>query len=208
MWMAWGLVVTAVVAAGVANSPSLVRAMFGNPVLLIGLIVAELAMVVGLSAGVRRLSPTAAAALFLVYSALNGLTLSVVFLVYTTASVSTTFFVTAGMFGAMAAYGYLTRRDLTRIGSLCFMALIGLILASVVNWFLASPGLYWLITYGGIAIFVGLTAYDVQKLRAIATSVEGDEALLRKSAILGALALYLDFINLFLLLLRVLGRRR
>lgn len=207
-WMTWGLLITAVVAAGVSSYPPLAKQIFATPALFFALLIAELAMVWGISAGINRLSGAAASVLFIVYSALNGLTLSIIFMIYTPASITSTFFVTAGMFGVMAAYGYTTKRDLSGLGSLCFMALIGLILASIVNLFMASSGLYWLITYAGILIFVGLTAYDMQKIRMMGSAVMDGPELAQKAAIMGALALYLDFINLFLLLLRLLGRRR
>ena len=162
----------------------------------------------GLSWGVNRMSPAIAMGAFLFYAALNGLTLSVIFLVYTAESIGLTFFITAGTFGAMCIYGATTKRDLTSLGSLCFMALFGLILASVVNIFWHSSGLYWVVTYAGVLIFVGLTAYDAQKIKQMhAAGMEGTDQD-RKAAILGALALYLDFINLFLYLLRIFGRRK
>ena len=207
-WMAGGLLLTAIVALAVANTPSLTRAIYGNPAVLIGLIIGELVLVVVLSAAINRMSAGLATALFLLYAAVNGVVLSFIFLLYTRASITTTFFVSAGTFGAMSLYGYYTKRDLTSIGSLCFMALIGLIIGSVVNLFWANEMLYWLITYAGILIFVGLTAYDAQKIKRMGLSIGGDGQLARKAAVLGALAIYLDFINLFLLLLRLLGRRR
>lgn len=207
-WMSAGLALTGVIAWVVANDPTLVRAIFGNPLLFWGLIIGELALVFILSAAVNRLSVGIATSMFLLYAALNGATLSIIFLAYTAESIATTFFVTGGTFAAMSLYGMVTKRDLTTMGNLLFMALIGLILASVVNMFWANSTLYWITTYAGILIFVGLTAYDTQKIKRMhAASVEGsDES--KKGAILGALALYLDFINLFLLLLRVLGSRR
>jgi FtsH-binding integral membrane protein len=135
-------------------------------------------------------------------------TLSIIFAVYTTASIAGTFFVTAGMFGAMAAIGWITKRDLSSLGSILFMALIGLILASIVNIFVANEALYWIITYAGVAIFCGLTAYDMQKIKKIQESgVDAYSEQGKKAAVMGALALYLDFINLFLFLLRIFGRR-
>ena len=207
-WMTLGLAITGVVAMATAQTPSLVGAIFGNPALLIGLLVGELVLVVALSAAINRLSPAVAMAMFVVYAGLNGLTLSILFLVYTQASLTSTFFVTAGTFGAMSVYGYTTKRDLTSLGSICLMGLSGLILASVVNLFLHNGTVYWMVTYGGILIFVGLTAYDTQKIKEIGLTIGPDGLLQRKAAVLGALRLYLDFINLFLLLLRLLGRRR
>lgn len=207
-WMAVGLAVTALFSMWVVNSTALQRVILGNQLVFFALIIGELILVIGLSAAIGRLSATGAAAGFLIYSALNGLTLSAVFLVYTTASITTTFFVTAGTFGIVSVYGYTTKADLSSIGNLCFMALIGVILGSVVNLFLKSEMIYWMITYIGIAVFVGLIAYDTQKLKALSLGLEREGEQSKKVAIMGALKLYLDFINLFLLLLRLLGRRR
>ncbi len=207
-WMAVGLAVTALFSMWVVNSTALQRVIFGNQLVFFALIIGELILVIGLSAAMGRLSATGAAAGFLIYSALNGLTLAAVFLVYTAASITTTFFVTAGTFGIVSVYGYTTKADLSSIGNLCFMALIGVILGSVVNLFLKSEMFYWIITYIGIAVFVGLIAYDTQNLKALSRGFSGDGEQSKKVAIMGALKLYLDFINLFLLLLRLLGRRR
>jgi FtsH-binding integral membrane protein len=206
-WMSAGLALTAVVAWWISTRPDLMQQIFRGPALII-LIVVELALVWTISAAVNRLSAATATALFMVYSALNGLTLSVIFLAYTKATLGSTFLVTAGTFGAMSVYGMVTRRDLTRFGSLLLMALIGLIIASVVNLFLKSSAMYWLITYAGVLIFVGLTAYDTQRLKIIAASTANDPAMAARYAVNGALALYLDFINLFLMLLRIMGNRR
>jgi uncharacterized protein len=162
--------------------------------------------VLGLSAGIGRLAPTTASALFIVYAALNGLTMAAIFLVYTRTSIASTFFITASTFGVMSLYGYTTKRDLTKMGSLLFMALIGLILASLVNFFLKSTALYWIITYAGVLIFVGLIAWDTQKIKRLSTQAT-DETSGRRIAIIGSLMLYLDFINLFLFLLRIFGKR-
>ena len=161
-----------------------------------------------LSAAINRIQASTAFLLFFVYSALTGLTLSVIFLAYTRASIASTFFVTAGTFAVMSFYGYTTQRDLTSWGSFLFMGLVGIILASLVNIFLHSETIYWVVTYAGILIFVGLTAYDTQTLKAMAQAGFADEETERKSAVMGALRLYLDFINLFLMLLRVMGERR
>jgi uncharacterized protein len=206
-WMAVGLAVTAVVAFWVSTQPALMAQIFRGPALII-LFIAEIGLVITISAAVQKINATAATVLFLIYSALNGLTLSVIFLVYTRGSLAGTFVVTAGTFAAMSVYGFTTKRDLTSMGSLLFMALIGLILASIVNMFWANTTLYWIITYAGVLIFVGLVAYDTQKLRYIAAQTGGEPALASRLAISGALALYLDFINLFLFLLRILGKRR
>ena len=150
----------------------------------------------------------AATGLFILYSALNGVTLSVLFYVYTSASIASTFFITAGTFGVCSAYGYFTKKDLTSIGGFLIMALIGLIIATVVNIFLASSALYWVISYAGVAIFIGLTAYDTQKIKKMSLEVEADSEQGKKGAVMGALALYLDFINMFIFLLRIFGNRR
>jgi FtsH-binding integral membrane protein len=206
-WMAGGLVTTGLVAAYTAANPALIRAIFGSGLFWV-LIVAELGIVMALSWAIKHMSPVMAISAFLFYAALNGLTLSMIFLIYTAESIGLTFFITAGTFGAMCIYGATTKRDLTSMGNLLFMALFGLILASVVNIFWHSSGLYWVVTYAGILIFVGLTAYDAQKIKRMhAAGMEGTEED-RKAAVLGALALYLDFINLFLLLLRLSGRRK
>jgi uncharacterized protein len=205
-WMAAGLALTAVVAWWVSTRPDLMAQIFRGP-MLIGLIVVELALVWIISAAVNKLSAGPATALFMLYSALNGLTLSIIFVAYTQASIASTFMVTAGTFGAMSVYGFVTKRDLTRLGSLLFMALIGFLIASVVNIFLRSPAFYWILTYVGVLIFVGLTAYDTQRLKHIAAETAGDSRMAARLAVTGALILYLDFINLFLLLLRILGNR-
>jgi len=164
----------------------------------------ELGLVITLAGAINRLSATAATLLFVAYSALNGVTLSVIALVYTANSIASTFVITAGMFGAMSAYGYMTRRDLTSWGSFLFMGLIGVVIASVVNIFVGSSTVSWFISGIGIIVFTGLTAYDTWKIKAMAAGGVGG----RKPAILGALTLYLDFINLFLMLLRFTGSRR
>jgi len=206
-WMMAGLLVTAAVASFVFNSTALSSLIFGNPLIFFGLFIVEIVAVVGLSAGINRLSPAAATAIFMGYAALNGLTLSAIFLAYTQASLTSTFFVTAGTFGAMSLYGYTTKRDLTTIGNIAIMALIGLLIASIVNIFLHSAALYWVITYAGVLIFVALTARDTQKIKHLATQVN-DESSAGRIAVLGSLILYLDFINLFIFLLRIFGVRR
>jgi FtsH-binding integral membrane protein len=207
-WMFLGLAATAAISLIVSSSPSLAKAITGNTALFIGLVVIELAMVIGLSAGINRMSASTAVLMFFVYSALNGLTLSVVFLAFTSVSIASTFFVSAGTFAVVSIYGYTTKRDLTSMGHFLFMGLIGIILASVVNFFLHSRSLYWLVTYAGVIVFVGLTARDTQRLKLMAVSGAGDGEAGSKNAVIGALALYLDFINLFLFLLRIFGRRR
>ena len=207
-WMALGLVTTAVVSLFVSSNQTIANAIYGNGALFFGLIIIELVLVVSLSAAINRISASTATLMFFAYSALNGLTLSFIFLVYTQASIASTFFITAATFGALSIYGYTTKSDLTSWGSFLFMGLIGIILASVANIFIHNQALYWIVTYGGIIVFVGLTAYDTQKLKQMAWSDFGNEAMERKASVIGALRLYLDFINLFLFFLRLTGRRR
>jgi len=205
-WMAAGLGLTAVVAYWVAAQGSYMHIL--NPGSLIVLFLVQLALVWTISGAINKINATVATVLFLLYAALNGMTLSVLFLLYTKSALASTFFVTAGVFGAMSLYGYVTKRDLTQLGSLLFMALFGIILASIVNIFVASSGLQWIITYAAVLIFVGLTAYDTQKLKMIALQTGGNPALAHRLAIVGSLQLYLDFINLFILLLRIMNDRR
>lgn len=207
-WMCAALLTTAAVSYYVVSSEQLLMTIITNRALFFGLIIAELGIVIAISAALNRLSSMAATGLFFLYAALTGATISVVFVAYTQESIFTTFLITAGTFAAMGIYGYTTKRDLTSVGSLAFMGLIGVILASVVNMFVRSTFLYTAVTYIGVLVFVALTAYDAQKIKRMGASLaEGSEAE-RKGAIIGALALYLDFINLFLLLLRIFGRRR
>ena len=204
-WMAAGLGVTALVAYAVANSP-LLGVLVQSQLLVIGLFVAQLALVFVLSARVDRLAAGTAAWLFIGYAALTGVTLSVLVLVYTGASMATTFVVTAGMFGGLAFYGTTTRRSLAGAGQFFFMGLIGLVLASIVGMFWHSDALQFLISVIGVIVFTGLTAWDAQRLKAMALEVSGSQA--GSHAVVGALSLYLDFLNLFLFLLRFLGDRR
>ena len=206
--MTMGLVITAVVAAWVAGNPRLVNSIFSNwwgPLILFG---AQIGLVIGLTAAVYKLAPGVAVALFIAYSALTGVTLSVIFWVYTDASIATTFLITAGTFGAMSLFGFVTRRDLTKMGNLLIMLLLGFVLASLVNLFLRSTAIYWILTFAGIGIFVGLIAWDTQKIKRMVASGMATGKAGSALAVMGALALYLDFINLFLLLLRLFGRRR
>jgi FtsH-binding integral membrane protein len=205
-WMFVGLGLTAVVGAAVAGSPAAMRAIASNHLLFIGALVIELALVVYLSARVQSLTPTAATLLFLVYSALNGVTLSVILLAYTGASIATTFVVTAGMFGALAVFGSTTKRSLAGAGQFFFMGLIGLVLASIVGLFWQNDALQFLISVVGVLVFTGLTAYDAQRLKQMALAIPAGQA--GAAAIGGALSLYLNFINLFLILLRFAGGRR
>jgi hypothetical protein len=208
-WMAGGLALTAITAYLVASTPALVQAILDNQILFWGLIIAEFGLVMWISAGIGRLSASMASGLFLLYSGLNGVTLSAILLAYTGSSVVGTFVVCAGMFGAMSIYGMVTKKDLTSLGSFMFMGLIGIILASVVNIFLRSPGLEFAISGIGVLVFVGLTAYDTQKLKEMGqTAPMEDGTAVRRGTILGALTLYLDFINLFLMLLRFFGQGR
>lgn len=208
-WMAIGLGLTGFVAYYVANTESLRQLIFGNQILFFGLIIAELGLVIAISARIQKMQASTATALFVLYSALNGATLSLIFLIYTASSITSTFFICAGTFVACSIYGWTTKRDLTSVGGFMAMGLIGIIIASVVNIFLRSPAMYMIISYIGVIVFVGLTAYDTQHLKNMAmTQPDGLEAgVVRKGAILGALKLYLDFINLFLMLLRIFGSR-
>jgi len=204
-YMAGGLFATGVTATVVASSDTLVTAIWGNRMVFFGLLIAEVLMVLAFSKVVDSLSSAAAAAFFFAYAVLNGVTMSIIFMAYTASSIASTFFVTAGTFGALSVYGYATKRDLTGVGNFAMMGLIGLIIASVVNFFLHSPMMYWLTTFVGVIVFTALTAYDTQKLKQFAYA-SGQEQ--NKVALQGALMLYLDFINLFLYLLRLFGRRR
>ena len=208
-WMTCGLLLTAFVSWYAAHTPAIINFIFSSQITFFGLIILQLGLVFVISGMVNRLSGTMATGLFMLYSALTGLTLSSIFIVYTYSSIASTFVVTAGMFGAMSLYGYTTKRDLSGFGSMLFMGLIGIVLASLVNIWLKSPALMWAITYIGVLVFVGLTAYDTQKLKAMGEQLNADDKdSFRKYAIVGALTLYLDFINLFLMLLRIFGNRR
>ncbi len=207
-WMFAGLLVTGAIAMLVAST-SVGLFLMSSPWIYFGLFIAQIALVFYLSVRIHKMAAPMATGIFLAYSALMGLTLSTIFMVYTQASIATTFFVTGGTFGVMSLYGYTTKQDLTKIGNLLIMALIGFVLASIVNIFLRSEMLYWITTYVGILIFVGLIAWDTQKIKRIAAEVTGsDDATIQRVAIIGALMLYLDFINLFLLLLRIFGNRK
>ncbi len=208
-WMTCGLLLTAFVAWYAAATPAVLMFVFSSQLTFFGLIIAQLALVFVLSGMVHKLSGAMATTLFMLYSALTGLTLSSIFVAYTYSSIASTFIVTGGMFGAMSLYGYTTKRDLSKFGSMLFMALIGIVLASVVNIWLKSTALMWAVTYIGVVVFVGLTAWDTQKLKSIGSQIDTrDSTNLRRYSIMGALTLYLDFINLFLMMLRILGNRR
>ncbi len=210
LWMAIGLALTGVVALGFASTPQLVLALVKNPVLFFGIIIGEFALVFFLSAKIMTLSPTAATLGFAAYAVLNGVTLSLIFLAYTGASIASSLFITAGTFAGMSIYAVMTKRDLSSLGHYLIMGLWGLIIASVVNMFLRSSAMYWLLSYGGVALFLGLTAYDTQMIKRWSDELGSSpsEADFLRISILGALKLYLDFINLFLFILRIFGRRR
>ena len=206
-WMFAGLAVTGIAAAIIGQNDALLTEITENPVWFIGLIVVQLGLVITISAAINKLSPAVALGLFFLYAASVGVIFAFVFELYTTQSIFTTFLITAGMFGGVAVWGYVTKRDLSTMGTVLFMALIGLILATIVNVFVANEALYWITTYAGVIIFAGLTAYDMQKVKQFGEQgLTGDAE--SRAAVLGALALYLDFINLFLFLLRIFGRSR
>ncbi len=208
-WMAIGLGLTGVVAFYVSNSETLLKLIFGNQIIFFGLIIGELILVFTISARVHKMQASTATFLFVLYAALNGATISAIFLIYTRSSITSTFFICAATFIVSSIYGMVTKRDLTSMGQFMFMGLIGIVIASVVNLFVRSSGMSLIVSYIGVVVFVGLTAYDTQKLRTMALSQPDglDSGTVRKGAILGALTLYLDFINLFLMLLRILGNR-
>jgi FtsH-binding integral membrane protein len=207
VWMTLAMVITGFTAYGVATSPGVQQAIFTNQILFWGLIIAEFALVIGVSAAINRLSLAMATLMFILYSVINGALLSSIFLIYTASSISTVFFITAGTFAAMALIGYTTKTDLSSIGKYLFMALIGLIIATFVNFFIKSSGFDYILSYIGVLIFVGLTAYDSQKIKQMLLQAPDAGEGAQKIALLGALSLYLDFINLFLYLLRIFGRR-
>jgi len=204
-WMFGGLLLTAFAALWVVMSPAMQQIVIATPMVRFGLIIAELGIVFFLSFKIRTMAPSTAAAAFLVYSLLNGLTLSVIFWVYGIPSIGMAFVTAAGMFGAMSIYGMVTKRDLTSWGSFFFMGLIGIVICSVVNLFIRSDGMSFVISLIGVFVFLGLTAWDNQKLKVMATATGPQQ---ESFAVLGALTLYLDFINLFLFLLRLFGGRR
>lgn len=208
-WMTFALIVSGLTAYMVGTSQELTKIFVKNPGVFLVLAIVEIVMVIGITAGINKLSAATATALFILYAAINGLTLSVIFLAYTLGSIAVTFAVTAGTFGVMAVVGTVTKKDLTSLGNLLLMALFGLIIASIVNIFWTNGTLYWICTYAGVLIFVGLTAYDAQKIKQMYLNAGTANAETnRKIAVLGALSLYLDFVNLLLYLLRIFGRRR
>ncbi|MDC7125610.1 MAG: Bax inhibitor-1/YccA family protein [Spirochaetales bacterium] len=210
LWMTAGLGLTAVVAWWFSGNLALMQAFFSNPILFFGAIIGELVLVMVLSRQIMNMSAVTATVMFAAYAVLNGITLSSIFLVYTGATISIAFFTTAASFGAMSIYALSTKRSLQGIGHYLFMALIGLIVASLINFFLKSPALYYLISYAGVVIFLGLTAYDTQNILAMSRAYSGnvDESDYMRLSIVGALKLYLDFINIFLFVLRIFGRRQ
>jgi len=207
-WMAAALAITGTVALVTASSPTMIGFIFGNRFVFIGLLIATLLMVGSLSVWVRKMSVAMASVIFLAYCVLTGFIFSSIFLMYTAGSIASTFLITGGIFAIMSAYGYFTGNDLTRFGSLLIMLLIGLVIATLVNVFMNSETLYWITTYAGVFIFTGLIAYDTQRIKDMGASVGHSGEIAQKVAILGALSLYLDFINLFVMLLRIFGRRR
>lgn len=206
IWMSLALFITGITALIVANNNSLIYSLMSNQLLFWVLIIGEVVMVAVLAARIYKLSLATATVMFIAYSIINGVTMSLLFLLYTSESIASTFFITAGTFGAISAYGYFTKKDLSSLGSILIMALIGILIASLVNIFLESSTLYWIISYVGVAIFVGLTAYDTQKIKESIMNSDVNETAY-KIALMGALELYLDFINLFIYLLRIFGDR-
>ena len=207
VWMTLALAITGFTAYGVATSPGVMQAIYSNPVLFWGLIIAEFALVFGVSAAINRLSLTFATLMFVLYSVINGALLSYIFILYTTSSISTVFFITAGTFATMAIIGYTTKTDLSSWGKILLMALIGLIIATIVNVFIKSTMFNLILSYVGVLIFVGLTAYDSQKIKQMLLQTPDASEGAQKIALLGALTLYLDFINLFIYLLRIFGKK-
>lgn len=207
-WMTAGLAVTGGIAWYMASNPAMIRNLVRVPFLFFGLIILEFVAVVVLAGWVRRMSSGTASLIFLSYAALNGVTLSIIFLVYTQSSIANAFFVTAGTFAVMSLYGYTTKTDLTTIGNICFMGLVGIIIASFANFWMHSAKIDWITTYAGVLIFTGLTAYDTQKIKGMLKPEDEGTDAETLDAIAGALALYLDFINLFLDILKIMGKKR
>jgi len=208
LWMTLALVITGFSAYYVASSETLMTALFTNQILFWGLIIGELVLVFALSAAINKLSLTTATLMFVLYSVVNGATMSFIFIVYTAASVTNVFFITAGTFAVMALFGYFTKKDLSSLGKILMMTLIGIIIATIVNIFTKSEGMAMILNYLGVLVFVGLTAYDTQKIKQMLMQAPDAGEGAQKVALLGALSLYLDFINLFIYLLRIFGSRR
>ncbi len=207
VWMTLALVITGMTSWLVASSPAILATLLTNRILFFGMIIAEFGLVIWLTAGIRKMSLTTATLLFILYSVVNGVTMASIFIIYTMESIATTFFITAGTFGAMSLVGYKTSKDLSGMGRYLFMALIGLIIATIVNIFVGSSMMAMIISYVGVLVFVGLTAYDTQKIKEMFMFADEYNPDVQKYAVLGSLTLYLDFINLFLYLLRIFGRR-
>ena len=208
LWMTLALVITGFTAFGIASNPGIAYAIVTNRLLFWGLVIAEFGLVIGISGAINKLSAVTATLLFVLYSIVNCATLSVIFMAYTMGSIASVFFITAGLFGVMAFIGYTTKTDLTSIGKILFMALIGIILATIVNLFVGSSMLNMIVSYIGVVIFTGLTAYDSQKIKNMLYNADSMDEGMQKIALLGSLTLYLDFINLFLMLLRIFGGNR
>ncbi len=206
LWMTLALMITGITAAGVANSPNILALIYSSQVVMWGIIIAEFGLVIYISARLEKLSLSTATTLFALYSILNGVMLSSIFLLYSTAIISKVFFITAGTFGVTALYGYATKKDLSSLGNILFMALIGLVIATIVNVFMKSAMFDLILSYIGVIIFVGLTAWDSQKIKHIMMVQQDADESAQRLALIGALSLYLDFINLFLYLLRIFGR--
>lgn len=209
VWMTLALVITGLTAYGVASSPALITAVVTNKLLFWGCIIGEFALVMWLVGRLQHLSITTATLLFIVYSVLNGVTLSVIFLAYTMTSIANVFFITAGTFAAMSLIGFFTKTDLSSLGRILMMALVGMIIATLVNvFFLKDSGFSLILSYVGVLVFVGLTAYDTQKIKHMLMTADDVSSGAQKIALMGALSLYLDFINLFIYLLRIFGSNR
>ncbi len=209
LWMTAGLGITAATAWYVSNTPAIMNIVFGSMVVLIALVFAQIGLVIAINFAIQRMSAFMATALFVLYSALTGVTLSSIFIVYDMGAIANAFIVSSGTFLVMSVYGWVTKRDLTALGSFLFMGLIGLLIAIVVNWFLQSTLLDYIISGVGVLVFTGLTAYDTQKIKEFAANAPlNDSTAVRRGVILGALTLYLDFINLFLMMLRLMGGNR
>ena len=206
LWMTLALMITGITAAGVANSPNILALIYSSQVVMWGIIIAEFGLVIYISARLEKLSLSTATTLFALYSILNGVMLSSIFLLYSTAIISKVFFITAGTFGVTALYGYATKKDLSSLGNILFMALIGLVIATIVNVFMKSAMFDLILSYIGVIIFVGLTAWDSQKIKHMMMVQQDADESAQRLALIGALSLYLDFINLFLYLLRLFGR--
>ena len=207
-WMAAALAISASVAYYVGTTPAVYAYLMENNWVVFGLMIAQIALVIGLIALLNRMNAITAMIMFVVYAALTGITLSSIFLVYTAASIATTFFVTSGMFGGMALYGYFTKTDLSSVGSIAIMILFGLILGGVVNLFLRNSVMQMILSALGVIVFSLLTAFDIQKIKQLSNSLVADQETTTKIAIVGALTLYLDFVNLFLSLLTFFGQKK